>query len=59
MLNERFSPIQWETCEIVNRINDLPLVLSNIVSDFKTMHLITPYRLKLGRMTEAQVDVSK
>ena len=51
MLNERFSVIQWETCtaEIANRINDLPLALGNIVSDFETMDLITPNRLKLGR----------
>ena len=51
MLNERLSVIQWETCaaEIANRINDLPLALGNIVSDFETMDLITPNRLKLGR----------
>ena len=51
MLNERLSVIQWETCaaEIENRINDLPLALGNLVSDFETMDLITPNRLKLGR----------
>ena len=50
-LNERLSVIQWETCaaEIENRINDLPLALGNLVSDFETMDLITPNRLKLGR----------
>ena len=51
MLNERLSVIQWETCaaEIANRINDLPLAIGNIVSDFETIDLITPNRLKLGR----------
>ena len=48
MLNETLSVIQWETCasEIANRINDLPLAIDNIVSDFFTMSLITPNRLK-------------
>ena len=51
MLNERLSVIQWETCaaEIANRINDLPLAISNIISDFEIIDLITPNRLKLGR----------
>ena len=51
MLNEQLSVIQWETCaaEIANRINDLPLAIGNIVSDFETIDLITPNRLKLGR----------
>ena len=51
ILNELLSVIQWETCaaEIANRINDLPLALSNIVSNFETMDLIAPNRLMLGR----------
>ena len=51
MLNERLSVIPWETCaaEIANRINDLPLAIGNIVSDFEIIDLITPNRLKLGR----------
>ena len=51
MLNERLPVIQWETCaaEIANRINDLPLAIGNIVSDFEIIDLITPNRLKLGR----------
>ena len=50
MLHERHSVIHWETCaaEIANKINDLHLALGNIVSDFKTMDLITPNRLKLA-----------
>ena len=50
MLNERLSVIQWQTCaaEIANRINDLPQAIGNIVSDFETIDLITPNRLKLG-----------
>jgi len=49
--NQRLSVIQWETVssEIANSINDLPLALQGIVSDFDTMDLITPNRLKLGR----------
>jgi len=35
--------------EVANSINDLPLALNGIVSDFDTMDLITPNRLKLGR----------
>ena len=38
--------------EIYNSINDLPLALGNIVSDFENMDLITPNRLKLGRNNE-------
>ena len=54
MLNERLSVIQWETCaaEIANRINDLPLALGNIVSEFETIDLIRPNRLKLGRSND-------
>ena len=41
MLNEQLSVIQWETCaaEIANRINDLPLAIGNIVSDFGSKHI--------------------
>ena len=49
--NQRFSILQWETVgeEIANAINDMPLALRNIVSDFEEMDLVTPNRLKLGR----------
>ena len=52
--NERLSIIQWETvsAEIANAINDLPLALGNIVSDYENMDLITPNRLRLGRNNE-------
>ena len=45
------SVLQWETisAEVLNAINDLPLALGNIVSDFENMELITPNQLKLGR----------
>ena len=49
--NERLSILQWETlvAQISNSINDLPLALGNVVSEFETMDLITPNRLRLGR----------
>jgi len=49
--NKCLSILQWETlsAEIANSINNLPLALQGIVSDFKSMDLITPNRLKLGR----------
>ena len=49
--NERSSILEWETviAEIANTINDLPLTLGNLVSDFENMDLLTPNRLKLGR----------
>ena len=48
---QRLSIIQWETVasEIANTINDLPLALGNLVSDFEEMDLITPNRLRMGR----------
>ena len=48
---QRFSILQWETvaAEIGNAINDLPLALGNLVSDFEEMDLITPNRLRMGR----------
>ena len=49
--NQRLSVLQWETisAEVSNAINDLPLALGNIVSDFENMDLITPNRLKLRK----------
>ena len=49
--NERISLLQWETLasEITNTINDLPLALGNITSQFEDMDLLTPNRLRLGR----------
>ena len=49
--NQRLSVLQWETisAEVSNAINDIPLALGNIVSNFENMDLITPSRLKLGR----------
>ena len=49
--NHKNSILQWETigAEVANTINDLPLALGNVVSDFEYMDLITPNRLKLGR----------
>ena len=49
--NQRLSVLQWETvsAQISNAINDLPLALGNIVSDYEQMDLITPNRLRLGR----------
>ena len=49
--NCRLSIMQWETIssEIANNINNLPLALGNVVSDFETMDLLTPNRLRLGR----------
>ena len=52
--NEKLTLMQWETvgAKISNSINDLPLALGSITSDFETMDLITPNRLKLGRNNE-------
>ena len=49
--NERISLLQWETLasEIANTINDLPLALGNITSQFESMDLLTPNQLCLGR----------
>ena len=48
---EELSELQWETAaaEIANTVNDLPLALGNIVSDFEEMDLLTPNRLRMGR----------
>ena len=49
--NERLSVLQWETLSsvIANTINDFPIGLGNIISDYENMDLITPNRLRLGR----------
>ena len=51
MNTNRLSILQWETLcyEIANSINNLPLALGSIVSDFESMDLLTPNRLLLGR----------
>ena len=47
----RLSVLQWETItsSIANSINNLPLALHNVKSDFEVMDLITPNRLLMGR----------
>ena len=42
--------LQWETLSpvIANTINDLPIRLGNIISDYENMDLITPNWLWLG-----------
>ena len=49
--NERLSVLRWETLasEIANRINDLPLAIGNVTSNYENMDIITPNRLRLGR----------
>ena len=49
--NERLSVLQWETLSSVraNKINDLPIGLGNVISDYENIGLITPNRLRLGR----------
>ena len=41
--NERLSVLRWETLSsvIANTINDLPIGLGNIISDYENMDLIT------------------
>ena len=43
--NERISQLQWETLafEKASTINDLPLALVNITSQFENMDLLTPH----------------
>ncbi|XP_066914217.1 uncharacterized protein [Clytia hemisphaerica] len=50
----RLSILQWETVasEISNSLNNMPLALGSITSDFESMDLITPNRLLLGRNNE-------
>ena len=45
--NGRMSLLQWETLasEIANIINDLPLQVGNITSQFENMDLLTPNQL--------------
>ena len=52
--DQKLSVLQWETVasEIANCLNDLPILLGNYVSDFESMDLITPNKLKLGRNNE-------
>ena len=53
--NKRLSTLQWEivASEIANAVNDLPLPLGNIVSNYENMGLLTPNRLlKLGKNNE-------
>ena len=56
--NERLSIIEWETFipEVSNCINDMPLALGNIISDFESMDLITPNRLRIGRNNARSPD---
>ena len=51
MLNQRlFVHSVGDLCSRdTNKVNDLPLAIGNFVSDFETIDLITPNRLKLGR----------
>ena len=51
MVNKRLSILQWKTvsAEIANNTNNLPLALGSITSNYESMDLITPNRLKLGR----------
>jgi len=52
--NERLSLLQWETvaAKIANCINNLPICVRDVVSDFEVMDLLTPNRLRLGRNNE-------
>ena len=52
--NQRLSVLQWETisAEVSSAINDLPLALGNVLSDFENVDLITHNLLKLGRNNE-------
>ena len=49
--NERLSVLQWEILSsgIANTIDDLPIGLGNIISDYENMDSITPNRLRLIR----------
>ena len=51
---KRISILQWESLvtEVANNINNLPLALGNIVSNYESMDLLTPNRLILGRNNE-------
>ena len=58
LINNRLSIMQWETtsAQIANCINNLPLALGNLVSDFETMDLLTPNRLLMGRNNDRSPD---
>ena len=58
LMNNRLSIMQWETtsAQIANGINNLPLALGNLVSDFETMDLLTPNRLLMGRNNDCSPD---
>ena len=51
MHNERLSVLQWETlaAQVSNSLNDMPIALTNAVTDLEYADIITPNRLKLGR----------
>ena len=52
--NDRLSLLQWETLssQIANCINNQPIGIRNEVSDFESIDLLTPNRLRLGRNNE-------
>ena len=52
--NHRLSLLQWETlgAMIANSINNMPIAIKNEVSDFESIDLLTPNRLRLGRNNE-------
>ena len=54
MHNERLSVLQWETlaAQVSNAINDMPIALSNTITDLEYADIITPNRLKLGRSND-------
>ena len=54
MNNERLSILQWETlaAQVANSLNNMPIALTNSVSDLENADIITPNRLKLGRNNE-------
>ena len=50
--NQRLSLMQWETLSAVigNTINDLPICVGS-KTDVENLDLITPNRLRLGKIT--------
>ena len=57
--NERIPLLQWETLvsEIANIINDLPLPLGNITSQFENMDLLTANQLCLRRNNDQRSPI--
>ena len=53
-LERKVSVLLWETLSsvIANTINDLPVELGNIISDYENMDLITPNWLRLERIND-------